>query len=316
MKEYIVTGMNMLDVLEYHTGERIPPHMGGIPMYGFCGMRLWTDSIQYVARVGKDFYNCFNPWFADNEIDPAGLNFVSDITPYNVMKYNEDLECTGDGYFFTGNWADSDFWRPQMADIEPFLGSGTKGLYLCSGPAPAKVWEGMFERRDTLGFKIMWEPNISHTFAEDRERTLELMEQIDMASFNVAEGCRIFDLESEEDLLAFLRRQKPELMLLRCGARGLYTIHGGDAWFIPSAPLPEGEQVVDVTGCGNTSTAGACCAWCETADPIMTGIMANISSNYNLRQKGPWPKFTHQTMEEAKAFAQRLYSEGNYYKID
>lgn len=46
VKKYIVTGLNMLDALELTDGTKIPPHMGGIPMYGFCGMRLWTDSIQ------------------------------------------------------------------------------------------------------------------------------------------------------------------------------------------------------------------------------------------------------------------------------
>ena len=80
--------------------------------------------------------------------------------------------------------------------------------------------------------------------------------------------------------------------------------------------LPEGMEVVDVTGCGNTSTAGACCAWCEGNDPIMTGIMANISANYNLRQIGPYPNFTDDVVREAHAFAQKLYADGNYYEVD
>ena len=75
-------------------------------------------------------------------------------------------------------------------------------------------------------------------------------------------------------------------------------------------------EVVDVTGCGNTSTAGACCAWCEGNDPIMTGIMANISANYNLRQIGPYPNFTDDVVREAHAFAQKLYADGNFYEVD
>lgn len=316
VKKYIVTGLNMLDALELTDGTKIPPHMGGIPMYGFCGMRLWTDSIQYVARVGKDFFDLFDPWFSNNHIDPAGLHFVSDKTPYNVMIFDETQNTADSGYFFTGNWADSDFYRPHPEDLLPFMSEETKGLYLTSGPKPEKVWDHMFERRDKFGFKIMWEPNNQHTYANDGTPIQSLLDQIEMASFNVPEGCRIFGKATERELLDFLRRQKPELILLRCGSRGLYTIHDGRAWFIPSAPLPEGMEVVDVTGCGNTSTAGACCAWCEGNDPIMTGIMANISANYNLRQIGPYPNFTDDVVREAHAFAQKLYADGNYYEVD
>lgn len=314
-REYIVTGLNMLDALETADGKRIPPHMGGIPMYGFAGMRPWTNSIQYVARVGRNFFDLFDPWFTNNGIDPSGLKFVSEETPYNVMKYDEELNSKYTGHFFTGDWKDSDFWRPQPEDVRPFVGEWTKGFYLTSGPRPDAIWEGLFELRDKFNFKIMWEPNGSHTFEKDRQPTLELMSLLDMASFNVTEGYRIFGLSGEEELLDFLRRQKPELILLRCGARGLYTIHGAQAWFIPSAPLPQGERVVDVTGCGNTSTAAACCAWCERNDPLMTGIMANISANFNLRQIGPYPLFNDETMREAKKMAECLYRGGNYTKI-
>ena len=133
VKKYIVTGLNMLDALELTDGTKIPPHMGGIPMYGFCGMRLWTDSIQYVARVGKDFFDLFDPWFSNNHIDPAGLHFVSDKTPYNVMIFDETQNTADSGYFFTGNWADSDFYRPHPEDLPPFMSEETKGLYLTSG---------------------------------------------------------------------------------------------------------------------------------------------------------------------------------------
>ena len=185
VKKYIVTGLNMLDALELTDGTKIPPHMGGIPMYGFCGMRLWTDSIQYVARVGKDFFDLFDPWFSNNHIDPAGLHFVSDKTPYNVMIFDETQNIADSGYFFTGNWADSDFYRPHPEDLLPFMSEETKGLYLTSGPEPEKVWDHMFERRDKFGFKIMWEPNNQHTYANDGTPIQSLLDQIEMASFNV-----------------------------------------------------------------------------------------------------------------------------------
>ena len=70
--------------------------------------------------------------------------------------------------------------------------------------------------------------------------------------------------------------------------------------------------MVDTTGCGNTSTAGACVAWCEGSGPIMTGIMANISSNYNLRQKGPYPYIGEAEMRDAADLAQKIFSEQKF----
>lgn len=312
---YICTGLNMLDSLQHADGTLIPPHMGGIPMYGYCGMRLWTDSIQYVARIGEDFFDIFDPWFSNNNIDRRGLKVVSKQTPYNIMVYDENLETAQGGQFFTGSWKDSDFWRPHVEDVENLIGEETKGFYLTGGPPPAAIWEGLFDLRDRFGFKIMWEPNGSHTFAEDREATLDLCGRLDMASFNLKEGKRIFGIDTEEELLALLKTLGPELVLLRCGPRGLYTIHDNAAYFLPSTPLPDDVEVVDVTGCGNTSTAGACCAWCEGNDPVMTGIMANISASYNLRQLGPYPLFDEQALEEAAALAQTLYRQQTYEGI-
>ena len=158
----------------------------------------------------------------------------------------------------------------------------------------------------------MWEPNGSHTYAADRDAIIELCRTVEMASFNVPEGERIFGIGSEDELIGFLKELGPELVLLRCGARGLYTIHDGEVWFIPSVAVPEGSAVVDTTGCGNTSTAGACVAWCEGKGPVMTGIMANISSSYNLRQKGPYPHIGETEMREAADLAQRLFSEKKF----
>ena len=312
-KRYISTGLNMLDALKMSDGTVVPPHIGGIPMYGYCGMRLWTDSIEFVARVGEDFFDIFDPWFTDNGIDRRGLRVVSEKTPYNLMIYDDNQDFAGGG-FFTGNWADADFWRPHYEDLEPLIDDNTRGFYITGDPA-APLWPDLLALKRKLPFKAMWEPNGSHTFPADREAAVALCRQIEMASFNLKEGCRIFGVDSEEALLDILKNLGPELVLLRCGARGLYTIHDKKAHFLPSAPLPAGVSVVDVTGCGNTSTAGACAAWCEGNDPVMTGIMANISASYNLRQMGPYPLFDRPTVDEARRLAEKLYAEGRYIAV-
>ncbi len=306
--QYIVSGLSMMDVIRFPDGRLSTPQMGGIPLYGYCGMRPHTDNVCFLARVGKDFFDTFDPWFTNNRVDRSGLLFVADKTPYDIITYRKD-ESVSSWDFFTGNWDDAAFWRPHPEDLPGVIGEDTKGFYLCGAPFPDPVWEKLLQLRDQFGFKIMWEPNGIHSHRADRENILALLPHVEMASFNCVEAMEIFGLDSEEQVLQFLCRQPCELILLRVGARGMYTISGGKICFVPSAPLPEGAQVVDVTGCGNSSTAGACVAWCEGNDLAMTGIMANISSNYNLRQKGPWPLFDKALTEQAKQWAQSLYRE-------
>ena len=306
-KRYIATGLNMLDRVVVGKKE-IGMYMGGIPVYGYAGMRPWVDDpgdICFGARVGKDFFKNYDPWFHNNNISEDGLLYVSDITPYNSLYYTAQYEVE-DTIFFTGDFKDSGFWRPHGEDFYNWIGTDTKGLYTCSS-ADDPMWDAIFDLKQTYPFKIMWEPNYVSTFPNSRQATLQLCQKIEMASFNVVEGCRIFGLKDEAELLQFLCQLNTQLVLLRCGERGLYVIHDHQATMIPSAPVPQQTGVVDVTGCGNTSTAGACVAWCQGDDPIMTGIKANISANLNLRQKGPYPLFDDFVCTMAQEWAKELY---------
>lgn len=309
--EYISTGLCQLDAIEYHDRTEIQKHLGGIPMYGFAGMRPWTSSIAFAARVGKDFFELYEPWFSDNKVDPYALKFVSETTPYCVMRYDRDMNFDH-GYFFTNDWKDADFWRPRGEEMAALIDEGTKGLYVCSPPPPfdpGEFWATLKQLKKTYHFNIMWEPNNAHTTFSDHEPSLELLQWVDLASFNLVEGMAIFGVKTEEELLAFLKGLNKKLILLRLGARGMYAISEAKAWYIPATPLKEGQEVVDVTGCGNTSTAGALVAYCQGDDPLMCGIKASISAYYNLLQFGPYPVFTGQDIKDAAALAEKYYNE-------
>ena len=177
------------------------------------------------------------------------------------------------------------------------------------------MWQKIFELKRTFGFKVMWEPNGIHSNKKFHREILALCDQIEMASFNVSEAKDIFSIDDERALLNFLKNLPCELVILRVGKRGMYTISDGKICYIPSAPLPEGCVVVDVTGCGNCSTAAAAYAWCEGKDLAMTGVMANVASGYNLRQNGPVPLFDDAVCEEIRKEADVLYKLHSYQFI-
>ena len=307
-KRFVSTGLNMVDHVIY-ADEGDAYIMGGIPIYGFAGMCTWLKpkDIAFGARCGRDFFKHYEPWFSNNLVDESDLIYVSDVTPYNNLYYNNNFDVT-DCTFFTGNFKDSNHWRPHAEDVTHWIGDETRGFYTCCAPDD-EMWKGVFSLKEKHDFSIMWEPNYVNTFPEKKESTISLCQRIEMASFNVPEGCRLFGIESEEKLIEFLKNLGPTMTLLRCGARGLYVIMNGDVVFVPSACVPDGHQVVDTTGCGNASTAGACVAFCNGDNALMIGVKANISSSYVLCQKGPWPTYNDELRAEAQNRAKKIYSD-------
>ena len=98
------------------------------------------------------------------------------------------------------------------------------------------------------------------------------------------------------------------MTLFRVGHRGAYVVTKEDVIYLPPAPGP----VVDPTGCGNSSTAAALYAYCQGEDPLMVGIMANVTSSINIRQYGVIPDMLA-VRNEAYELAQSLYAQ--YRKV-
>lgn len=321
---FISSGLNMVDTVAFLDGRRYADHIGGIPMYGFAGMRPWTkaEDIVFMARVGKDFESVYGGWMDANSVRRDAIKYVAEECPRCVMYMDENFDMIpGTLELSVGDYVNTDLFRPTLEDYKEVVTDETKGLYICGAqvgaPAlPASMWDGFFEFKKLKNFKVMWEANAAHISSEDHESADAMFDLVEMLSFNLPESKNIFELDSEEKILRHFRSKKNcELILLRCGSRGLYSISEGNAWFIPSVKVPLGEKVVDTTGCGNTSTAGAMAAWCKGCDPVMAGIKANISANYNLRQTGPRPVFTDELMDEAEKLATDIYKEGGYQRI-
>lgn len=310
--DYIVTGLNMVDVIEFPDGSRSVPQIGGTPLYAWAGIRPFSKNVLYSARVGKDYFDYFNPWFENNGVDPSGLVFVSEKTPRTILHFDEKENYSVDS-FWTDQGRDISYWRPKYSDLKDKLREA-KGVYIASGPPPEEIWE-LLEVKADYNFKLMWEPTVQYTFPKFRDSILELTSHLEMVSFNLTEGKRIFGVQEEAALLKVLAGLDCELVLLRLGARGMYVIHARRAWFIPAIAAKENKEPVDVTGCGNAATAAACYGWCETGNPVLTGIISSVAAYYNLQQRGPYPLFTDEMMERARNLTEKLYRENSYSEI-
>ena len=225
------------------------------------------------------------------------------MLPQPVPRTAEELMAK-----FT-SWKNYGYMKMRPEDLEPFTkGKGVKGVYMVSN-MDRVTWAKMAELSRRDGFKVMWEIELVGPYPDKLRNVSEICaEAVDLFSINIAEAQNLFDCEGDEACIRGLQQLDVDMTLFRVGHRGAYVVTKEDVIYLPPAPGP----VVDPTGCGNSSTAAALYAYCQGEDPLMVGIMANVTSSINIRQYGVIPDMLA-VRNEAYELAQSLYAQ--YRKV-
>lgn len=294
---------------------------GGPATFAYSGVRLWTDSVMQVSRTGADYDRYFKGWIQHNKVETKGIKVVSDRSNhlYGFMHAYAHDPANKDADFSRGHatqvdqamrrfvldaWQDFGYQKIRPEDIGEFTkNGGVKGVYLASNPDTV-FWKQLGDIKARDGFKIMWEIEGIWAHKEFMDMVLFAAQYADIFSINVEEARNLFGCESDEDCIKGLQTLPVDMTLFRVGARGLYVVAKDDAIYLPPAPGPMADG--GTVGCGNSSTGGAMYAYCEGKDPLMVGIIANISSARNLRQPGLIPEFDS-IRDECYAQAEELY---------
>ena len=133
-----------------------------------------------------------------------------------------------------------------------------------------------------------------------------LLERVDAFSLNGPEACALFGVDGDEAAVDALLALRVPLVIFRVGKRGLYVLKDGEVLFAPSF---EKYPVVDVTGCGNTSTASGFYAFWEGKDIYDIAAYANVASAHNLRVYGAMdlgPAQRAEALSDEAAFSREL----------
>lgn len=290
--DYIVAGNVMIDSVRFADGSGSDrSHIGGPATFAYSGIRLWTDSVVQVSNVGEDCFPLLEEWIKTNHIITEGLKVKCDHSNHSFLVYNEDGTYYGDQNVerFRDDWIqDFGYLKTTPEEIGEFTkGQRVKGVYLAQN-CDQVFWRKLKEIKQRDSFKIMWEIEEPSAYKKHMPMVLEALKSVDVFSINLKEAKHLFDVNTEEECLEQLKHFPVNLTLFRVGKKGLYSISYQKAHFIPSAPT---DREVDPTGCGNCSTGSALYAYCESYDPIMVGIMANVASGLNVRQFGVIPDF-------------------------
>lgn len=308
--DYVIGGNVMLDSVRFADGsEHRRESIGGPATFAYSGVKLWTDSVMQCSRVGEDYHELFDPWMAENGIESKGFQVVSERCNHSFLVYNDDGTYGQEkiDYETTGEWIQNlGYMKTSPEDFGRFTKEGgTKGIYLAQN-YDRVFWDrlGAIKKRD--GFKVMWEIEGPSSRLEFLEKVIYACQYVDIFSINIQEAERLFGVEGDEACICELQKLPVDVTLFRVGERGLYSVTPEKAYYLPPAPGP----VVDPTGCGNTSTGSALYAYAEGYDALMTGIMANVASSWNIRQFGVITNFAA-ARKEALRQAKELYT---YYR--
>lgn len=315
MIEYIAAGNVMIDTVEFADGSGASnrENLGGPATFAYTGIKLWTDGVIQCSKLGADYKTLFAPWADKNKIEAVGLKVVCDNCNHPRIVYRNKNgamasvkdEGRVDGFLQRGTrMEDFGFMKTSPEDIEAFTSKGgVKGVYLAQN-CDRVFWDKIRKIKERDGFKMMWELEGSVAFPEFLPDIRYAAEIADIFSLNITEAERLFEVTGDEACIAELRKLPFAYTLFRVGDRGLYSVTPDAVYYLPPAPC----NVVDPTGCGNTSTGAALYAFAQGEDALMVGIMANVASAMNINQYGVIPDMLGARLT-AYSMAQQLYKE-------
>lgn len=298
MADYVIAGNAAVDKITYADGTSTGFLPGGATLFALTGIQLWSDSVLMCGGFGADYMDHMGDWMIRNHIDRRAFNVRDEKNPLNYMIYKDDGEWTsyteyGDAHY------DSLDCDPQKDHLADYL-NGTKGVY-CFRGEDENFFAQITELKKQFQFRLMWEIKGTLTVPEKLPFIKKTLKNVDAFSINKTEAQRLWGVEQDKQIIQKLKELELALIVYRVGAKGLYIVKDQKEVFVPSVKK---FPVVDVTGCGNSSTSAAFYAWCQGMDSYAIGACANVTAAINLKYQGAM-----ELTEENRKLAQREWEE-------
>jgi len=278
----VVAGPLIVDEVLDDRGEtRVA--LGGVA-YALAGALTWAPECRLVANAGQDLERWHGPWLEANGVEMSGVRRCLPATKRSRLRYVES------GLFVEESVHDAavrtrlrELDRRTAEHIRSRVDERTLGVYLEASVADP-IWESpaIYDLADRV--PVMWEVETGSAITQAwRTRTLEVSRRLGLFSVNLPEALALFDVRSRAEAEAAIVAHGADCYL-RLGAAGSAFISDGEVRFAPSVEVAE---VVDATGCGNASTAGALAAIGLGVAPGAVAEMGNRAAAAVLGSYGP-----------------------------
>lgn len=301
--KYVVAGNAVADCITYADGRTTQFLPGGATLFALTGIQLWTDQVLMCGGFGQDYMQSLGQWLDRNPVNREGFHVCDPKHPLNYLYYRDEGGWEGKAAYGAEHY-DRLSCDPARDGLERFLPDAV-GVTTFRGEDPA-FFEQMIALKAKYNFYFCWEIKGDFAVREKLDRVLKLLAYVDAFSINQPEAFSLLDVNTDEKAIAAMQAWNLPLVIYRVGKRGIYIIKGKEVLFAPSY---QKYPLVDVTGCGNSSTAAAFYAWCEGMDIYDIASYANVTAGHNIRFSGVMElteEIKKQALADERAFARQL----------
>jgi len=275
MVDLVSIGSVFIDDIVYPDGHTRMGVLGGGAVHAAAGMAVWGERPGLAARVGTGLPGGVGP-FLTRHFDIDGLSPVEypQIRAWQVFEHDgtrRELMRVGIVQPFQDG--------PAPHEL-PDTWTNAKGMYLVLDGANLMRWRNHYR-----GPVALWEPNQPYMVREHAAEFKRIVSRATIVSPNMQEARAIFGFLNPESLVSEMLANGAETAALRMGAEGslVATRSAPKPLYIPAVPV---DNVVDVTGAGNTYCGAFLAGWVRTGSALQAGRWGAVAASFCIETNG------------------------------
>ncbi|NMB61148.1 MAG: hypothetical protein GYA18_02250 [Chloroflexi bacterium] len=275
---FIAIGYVIIDDIVLPDGTTHMGCLGGGSVHAVMGMRVWSEEVGLVAKIGYDFPSDLDEDLK-NLFDLRGVSRLDKKTMRAWQLFEPDGTRRET---FKTDPADFHFFNPSLEEI-PVAYDHLRGVHLHCSSDEVSLW---VERLRDLGDPfILWEPLQVECLAEKRADFMRMLPLVDCISPNLQEAQSLLEMTAPpHDLLDEFIRNGAGMAVIREGASGS-VFANSDGIYI-RVPAVQVERIIDQTGAGNAYCGGLVVGSVLSDDPHIALCRAAVSASFALEQFG------------------------------
>jgi sugar/nucleoside kinase (ribokinase family) len=295
--DYVTFGI-IIDDLERADGLSRSGLVGGGGPQSAFGMRLWSDSVGLVARVGADLPDAAWQWLRASGVDTEGVA----ITAWPSLRALQQLDEAG---------RRRHTWLVPQAAISAQLQRAVahlpasyrlaRGWHL--GVHPDEPDWDFLAGLKALGGLVSLETFRPATQPVPPAALRRLLQAADIFSPNTLAAESLVGAGEPEALASRLLAAGANVLALRLGARGSLVAEArtGRAAWIPALPV----TVVDAVGAGNAYCGAFLTGWAESGDLVESGLRGAAAASLVIEHFGA-PALRPEMRQQARVRRQTM----------
>ena len=295
-RRFITAGSATIDTVTPYGGTTATERIGGAVIYAAQGLRLWHDNVSVGIYTGKDFFDYYKNWIADNDIDASGVVIRTEHTRRLIINYREN------GFFLPVDKYPEEFANGEdivdRALIERMMGPDVYGVHVAMTPIIDNLRDiHRLCRQNGIPFGAEFHVNdfLGKDGYDDLVR--EAARHTDYFSLNFFETEQLFKGVRDYQDAVELYSSFEVPCFLRVGTDGAYFIYDSKAYY---SPMISAFGDKDATGCGNTSTSAAFWAICSGYSPLESSYIGAIAASLNAGTVGVIDRITDEMRDKCR----------------